>query len=434
MSDNPGATWEKLGPLVLGWNERCKPPKPAALALKPAQYLWEKEQQAPRLRLDNLQAPARGPESGPPAQAGSSGPKRKKLLVRRASMVEAKPVEWLWPSHLQLKALNIIAGPEGKGKSLLAAYCAAGVSTGRSWPDGTYPPKGRVLYCSAEEDASTTVVPRLMAAGADLELIDIIDGIGEPGDSPEDALHIDLGQHLPQVQEQLQSQSDYRLCVFDTFQSVALQTEHKSNTNQKQVAQPLSRIAAEQSLTMLAIEHHSRGGLQRGNADNAILGAGLVRTARAIWHVLEDPDDDSVRLFLPGKLNNADRDSEDLGWRFAFRQVIVEMGGRDIGVPALDWLEAAGTTLNEVRDVHTGDSKGPGRPNDEFERAVEWLRKTLQEPMAASEIKAGWKAEMFSDKTIQRAKKHLLIQSTKQGGEWVWSPPPKLVTTIPADE
>ena len=291
-----------------------------------------------------------------------------------------------------------------------------------------------MLYCSAEEDASTTVVPRLMAAGADLELIDIIDGIGEPGDSPEDALHIDLGQHLPQVQEQLQSQSDYRLCVFDTFQSVALQTEHKSNTNQKQVAQPLSRIAAEQSLTMLAIEHHSRGGLQRGNADNAILGAGLVRTARAIWHVLEDPDDDSVRLFLPGKLNNADRDSEDLGWRFAFRQVVVEMGGRDIGVPALDWLEAAGTTLNEVRDVHTGDSKGPGRPNDEFERAVEWLRKTLQEPMAASEIKAGWKAEMFSDKTIQRAKKHLLIQSTKQGGEWVWSPPPKLVTTIPADE
>jgi putative DNA primase/helicase len=363
-------------------------------------------------------------------------------------------VEWLWPSHLQLKALNIIAGPEGKGKSLLAADCTARTTTGRSWPDGTTPPKGRVLYCSAEEDASATVVPRLMAAGADLDLIDIVDGLGTPGDDPEEALHIDLGQHLPQVHEQLQDRGDYRLCVWDTFQSVSLQTEHKSNTNQKQVAQPLARIANELDLTMLAIEHHARSGFQRGNPDNAILGAGLVRTARAVWHVVEDPDDDHLRLFLPGKLNNANRDAEDLSWRFGFCEIMVPMAGGKVPVPAINWIEASGTTLNEVRDVAIGDSKTPGRPSDEFERAVQWIQKVLTEPTPAAVMKEGLKLENISKGTEDRARQHLMIQSIKpkagseadisqqtgfsiddlpkfDGRTWWWFPPPKLVIEVP---
>ena len=357
LADHPRADWEELKPLVEAWNERCKPPKSAALVLKSAQHIWGKEQDAPKLKSVSLQT---AELEGTPTRNGQPKPKTgMQLLVRAASTVKPQPVEWLWLKHLQAKAISIIAGPEGKGKSLLAADCAARVSRGGSWPDGTYPPRGRVLYCSAEEDASTTVVPRLTAAGADLDFIDIVDGLGHAGDDPDDALAIDLQQHLPQVYEQLKSRGDYRLCVWDTFQSVSLQTEHKSNTNQKQVAQPLARMAVELNLTMLCIEHHARSGFQRGNPDNAILGAGLVRTARAIWHVLEDPDDDTTRLFLPGKLNNANKDAEDLSWRFGFRELAVSMEGREVSVPAIDWLEASGKTLNEVRDAAIGTRGSP---------------------------------------------------------------------------
>ncbi len=458
LADHPGAKWTDLERLVIAWNGRCQPPKPEALALEPARHLWSKEQTAPRLKLDNLSGstPSAQPTLKPPvASKLSIG---MKLLVRPAAIIKPQAVEWLWPSHLQLRALNIVAGPEGKGKSLLAADCAARVSTGRSWPDGTTPPKGRVLYCSAEEDASATVVPRLMAAGADLELIDIVDGLGMPGDDPEEALHIDLSRHLPQVYEQLKEQADYRLCVWDTFQSVSLQTEHKSNTEQKQVAQPLARIAAELGLAMLAVEHHARSGFQRGNADNAILGAGLVRTARAIWHVVEDPDDDKLRLFLPGKLNNANRDAEDLSWRFGFREVLVPMEGQDIPVPAIDWIEPSGKTLNEVRDAAIGEGKAPGRPSEEFARAVKWLRDNLTDPTPAAEMKQGLKLEGISKGTEQRAREHLLIQTIKpkagpeaaadisqqtgipaenlpnfDGKSWWWFPPPKLVIEVPGD-
>ncbi|MEC8554659.1 MAG: AAA family ATPase [Planctomycetota bacterium] len=391
-----------------------------------------------------------------PIVATPSNPSAKpKLLVRSADTIKPQAVEWLWPFHLQLRALNVAAGPEGKGKSLFVADCAARVSTGSNWPDGTRALKGRVLYCSAEEDASATVVPRLMAAGAELELIDIVDGLGEDGDNPEDAQHIDLTQHLPFVHEQLKSRQDYRLCIWDTFQSVSLRTEHKSNTEQKQVAQPLSRIAAELDLTMLAVEHHARSGFQRGNADNAILGAGLVRTARAIWHIVEDPDDDKLRLFLPGKLNNANRDSEDLSWRFGFKEVLVPMEGSGIAVPAINWIEPSGKTLNEIQDAAIGERRGPGRPSDEFPKAVKWLESNLIEPTPAAEMKEGLKLEGISKGTEQRAREHLSIQSIKpkagpesaatisqqtgipveqlpefDGKTWYWFPPPKLVIDV----
>ena len=456
LADHPGADWEQLEPLVVAWNNRCQPPKPEAQALKPACHLWAKEQNAPKLKLDNL------PKS---SQQATTAPTLKpqqpdgglRLMVRQASTVKPQAVEWLWPFHLQLKALNIVAGPEGKGKSLVVADCTARVTTGRSWPDGTTPPKGRVLYCSAEEDASATVVPRLMAAGADLELVDIVDGLGKAGDDPEDAMHIDLAKHLPQVYQQLKERGDYRLCVWDTFQSVSLQTEHKSNTNQKQVAQPLAKIASELNLTMLCVEHHSRSGLQRGNADNAILGAGLVRTARAIWHVLEDPDDDKMRLFLPGKLNNANRDSEDLSWRFCFREIMVSIDGRKVPVPAIDWRELSGKTLNEVRDVAIGEGKGPGRPKDEFAKAVKWLQDNLTEPTEAATMKDGLKIEGISKGTGDRAREHLMVKTIKpkagpeaaadisqqtgipvedlpefDGKAWWWFPPPKLVIEVAA--
>jgi hypothetical protein len=239
------------------------------------------------------------------------------------------------------------------------------------------------------------------------------------------------------------------LCVWDTFQSVSLQTEHKSNTNQKQVAQPLAKIASELNLSMLCVEHHSRGSFQRGNADNAILGPGLVRTARAVWHVVEDPDNERLRLFLPGKLNNANRDAEDLSWRFGFREVLVPMQGRDVPVPAIDWIEASGKTLNEVRDAAIGEGGQSGRPNDKYEQAEEYIQNKLTHPILAADLKELVELEPFSYRTLQKAADNLGVKKEKpaagseadiskqtgipledlpnfDGKTFWWFPPPKL--------
>ena len=65
--------------------------------------------------------------------------------------------------------INLLAGMGDVGKDVLCCTIAAIVSTGRNWPDGSPCQKGKVGYVTAEDEPDDTVVPRLIAAGANLD-------------------------------------------------------------------------------------------------------------------------------------------------------------------------------------------------------------------------------------------------------------------------
>ena len=154
-------------------------------------------------------------------------------------------------------------------------------------------------------------------------------------------------------------------------------------------------------------------------------------------------------MFLPGKLNNADRDAEDLTWRFRFREVIVPIEDSEIPIPTIDWMEPSGKTLNEVRDAVIGEGKAAGRPGDEYELARDFIRNRLTTPKTSAELKELIELEPFSFRTLQRAATHLGVKKDKpaagaeqsvseqtgipvselpefNGKTWCWFPPPKL--------
>ncbi len=85
-------------------------------------------------------------------------------------------VNWLWEGRIAFGQLNAIVGDPGLGKTTVALDLAARVSRGWDMPVGslgTSIPQD-VLVLSAEDDAAITIVPRLKAAGADLDRIDIV--------------------------------------------------------------------------------------------------------------------------------------------------------------------------------------------------------------------------------------------------------------------
>jgi|GEM_PF-586542 len=405
---------------AIAWNARCNPPKAEAGIIKSVQALINSDS-ANRTGIASLQATPLllGLQ---PTVAGYSI-----LVTRRASDIKPQVLKWLWANHIQLGAVNLIAGPEGRGKSLVAVDIAARTSTGSPWPDGSPCEGGRVLYCSAEENIEAVVVPRLMAAGADLSKIEIVDGLGSSSDAGRVIADVDLKKCLPEVYRKLKEGDEpFRLCIWDTFQSCSLTTNHKENTEQKAIVQPLQAIADELGVAIICIEHHNRAGIGRGNPDAAILGGGLTRTARVIWHVIEDPEDkESTRLFIPGKMNNCSK-AEDLGWKFTFAEVERTIEGKQVKLPRIDWLEAAGVTIHEVQErVNSlGDAKSKEDHTDEFHRACEWLKSFLTEARLYDEVKAGWKSEMLSERTIRRAKAHLLIGSEQRSRKWYWLPSP----------
>lgn len=99
-------------------------------------------------------------------------------VVVNLHSVAPRPVEWLWPGRVPLGKVTILSGDPNLGKSFLTLDLAARVSAGLPWPDGTGPAaRGSVILLSAEDDVADTLVPRLVAAGADLSRVVAITGL-----------------------------------------------------------------------------------------------------------------------------------------------------------------------------------------------------------------------------------------------------------------
>ena len=85
-----------------------------------------------------------------------------------AAAITPEPIDWLWEGWLATGKLHILAGAPGTGKTTVALAFAATISCGGRWPDGARADPGQVLIWSSEDDAKDTLVPRLIAMGANL--------------------------------------------------------------------------------------------------------------------------------------------------------------------------------------------------------------------------------------------------------------------------
>ena len=96
----------------------------------------------------------------------AGGEKRSALEPVRASQLEVRPVQWLWPGLVPQGGLTVLAGEPGLGKSLLSLWLASRLSRGEL--GGT---PAASLFLTAEDSREHTVLPRLVAAGAELEQV-----------------------------------------------------------------------------------------------------------------------------------------------------------------------------------------------------------------------------------------------------------------------
>ena len=97
---------------------------------------------------------------------------RKALELTRASDVVVTEVDWLWYPRIPGGRISIVGGKGGVGKGLLLADVAARITRGEVWPlSDDDAREGTVLWCEAEDDVGDTLVPRLIAARADLDRV-----------------------------------------------------------------------------------------------------------------------------------------------------------------------------------------------------------------------------------------------------------------------
>src|SRR5439155_23498889 len=108
------------------------------------------------------------------------------------SDVQLRPLDWLWPGWVPLGKLTLLDGDPGQAKSLLLVDLAARVSSGQAMPDGSPGFESDVTFLAPEDGLGDTLLPRLQAAGANLNRIHVI--------VPKQELGNKVGSLVPKLQ------------------------------------------------------------------------------------------------------------------------------------------------------------------------------------------------------------------------------------------
>ena len=277
---------------------------------------------------------------------------------------------WTWDGRLPVGALSLIGGREGIGKSLTLVSLCADLTKGKL-PGAYYGSPRAVVYQATEDDWARTVAPRLVAAGANLDLVYRLD-VDIDGLPSSLVLPLDTEALRRQVE-----QLDAVLVAVDPLVSVL---DAKINTHQdsetRRALEPLARMAADTSATVVGLVHHGKS--MSTDALSLVLGSrAFTAVSRSVLAAVRDPEAEDGSVVLGLVKNNLGRlNLPSLRYRVNTAQVATPEGLTDVG--ALEWLGEEDVDLADLIRGNNGDGEERGERDD----AADWLRTFLNTKVA----------------------------------------------------
>lgn len=349
-----------------------------------------------------------------PARFGS-----REVLVTSAAAIRPQAVRWLWEPFVPLGKVTILAGRPGLGKSLLSLDVAAQVTIGGLQGDITHD-LGDVLIASAEDDPEDTLVPRLAAAGADLNRVGFLD-VRERHDEHEEPVPgvVSLPGDAAAIADAV-AERGAKLVVVDPV-SAFLDRNHSAYSNQevRLALAPLATLARDLDCAVLAITHLNK---QAGSdplvriADSGAFTA-LARSVLLLGEDNEGDEEDGRRVLSIAKSNLSPPGAEGRTLEVATERVEVA-DGVTISAPV---IRVTGRTRASADDLLKSRDE-----RSAIGEAKEFLREFLADGAhERREVVAAAKAADISERTLTRAKGALGVRSERPGGKgpWFWRLP-----------
>lgn len=350
-------------------------------------------------------------DSTPPAlpeDTGRGEPVGDGAIVVDLDTVTPRRVRWLWPGRIPDGKLTVIEGDPGSGKTLIVgADLAARISTGAPMPDGVPGQQGTVIVASAEDDPEDTIVPRLIAAGADLRRVKLLDGVRIDGEDKPAVFPRDV-----YALERMIVECGAVMVVIDplmAFLPSRRDTDSHSDQDARTVLRPLRDVASRTGCAIVVIRH-----LNKGQGSRAIYrgggSIGIIAQARAGFVVADETDDDGAptgrQVLACVKMNLAPKPAT-----LAYRIVTDAHGW----APRIEW----GGAVELDADALVGATgRRPGRPRKVGD-ARDLLRDVLGDgqwhdradvKVAADDARIGWR-------TVEDAKRELDVEARQERGD-----------------
>jgi hypothetical protein len=332
-----------------------------------------------------------------------------------------KKIQWLWPDRFALGKLGLLVGLPDEGKGQVFCDMAARVTRGSEWPchEG-HAPKGNVILLTAEDDVSDTIVPRLRAADADLDRIEIVKMVRQ--DDNRDRM-FSLVTDLPLLRQKIAEVGDVKLVQIDPITAYLGNSNGKMDsyrtTDVRAVLGPVVEFAADLNVAVVGIMHFNK----KTDVDNALLrisdSLAFGATARHVYAVVDDAENDR-KLFVKAKNNLAAAGNKSLAYHFGGREVGFDPEtGEAIFAPHILWeKDHVDVTASEAMQANANKSSPSAR-----DEAKKFLTDILASgPMLQSEIQDAAEGNGIAKRTLERAKRELGITAEKNG-QWYWRLP-----------
>jgi RecA-family ATPase len=310
-------------------------------------------------------------------------------------------VRWGWEDRLPAAHLSLIPGREGIGKSLLVIWITAQVTRG-TLPGVFYGSPRPVIYAASEDSWAHTIVPRLIAAGADLELVHRVEV-----EDIETSMRIGLTvpRHCELLAAEVKRREVAMIALDPLMSMVDCAVDTHNDREMRTVLEPVVTLADDTGCMIVGLAHFNKSATD----DPLTLVTGsraFTAVSRAVIAVARDLDTDDRSCVISQVKNNLGRlDLPNL--TYVITSAVVETAEGDAKVGRLHFT---GESARSVQDI-LADA---GDPIGRTERAecAEWLRSELTAgPRRTKEIEAEGKERGFSQRTQWRARKQLGVQA-----------------------
>jgi len=350
----------------------------------------------------------------PPAAqvTGSSG----RLRAIAADSIEIVRQRWL----LSIGTVCLLAGREAVGKSTCSLELAAETTRGGLPGDLMDVPRN-VMIVATEDSWSTTIVPRLLAAGADLSKVFRLSTVTEQG---QDSGAVTLPGDLEDF-EALVVEGQVALVILDPLMSrLSDRLDSHRDGAVRQALEPLVAIAERTGACILGLIHVNKS--QTTDAMNSVMASrAFGAVARSVLFVIVDPDKPQVRYLQVVKSNLGSTDLATMTFTIEPVQVLSD-SGETLEVGRTVW---GGDSSRTVREILV-ESAGPTTTRiTRVDVAKAWLEGELQAQggqASRSELLSSGQAKGFPEALVERARGALGLTSSTTGtypNRTVWSLP-----------
>jgi hypothetical protein len=342
----------------------------------------------------------------------------KRAKLTKASQIKPERQKWFYKIDGEgvqpSKVCTMFAGIGGEGKSTFALHQAALLSRGQLEGD-FFGEKHATIIFGPEDDWATVHVPRLIAAGADLDLIyQLTAEVIEEDFTGERDLKFPLDTKLL---EEAVIETGAKLIIVGPISS-AMQGDMNKVQDVRTAVGPLDALAKKYDLAVTLINHFKKGGSSIAEKSSGSHGfRDIVRSYLAF----ATNEETSERILTQDKNNYGTGFGS---WKFALQGHQIQTGDGPTEAPAVLMLGASDVTVNDLIDRDHTDQE------DDRKDWESWLIEVLTEAGGSMEVKEIEKAANaigFNFKRIQKDRskvKNPRIETGRdgfgRGAKYVW--------------